>query len=261
MKSLLYVPSTPKMLNKIFSSEADGFLIDLEDSIKEDDKKQALEDAFNFIKDNPNPNKEFFVRVAGNHIEEEVEKLNGLSFRGYMIPKFEKVIDYEKYKNYLSCKDVIALVETPLGLINIKEIASCSFVTMLSFGAEDFTSAIGMKNCTDTLNYAKSTLVTYGKAFHKPVYDTPSFIINDDTALHDDIQSAVDLGFDGKCAIHPKQVKIINELFKYYDLETIKKVIKQYEDSGKAVLQIGDKVFEKMHIAHYKRILKEHGIQ
>ncbi len=54
MKSLLFVPSKPKMLGKIVSSEADACIIDLEDSINEADKEQALEDACDFLATNPN---------------------------------------------------------------------------------------------------------------------------------------------------------------------------------------------------------------
>ncbi len=48
MKSFMFVPSKPKMLEKITSSEADACIIDLEDSINEVDKNQALVDACNF---------------------------------------------------------------------------------------------------------------------------------------------------------------------------------------------------------------------
>ena len=43
-------------------------------------------------------------------------------------------------------------------------------------------------------------------------------------ALDAEIQMAVDLGFDGKMAIHPKQVGRINELFQYFDFENMKEV-------------------------------------
>ena len=258
MKSLMFVPSKPKMLGKITASEADAVIIDLEDSINEEDKRQALEDACEFL--STRPDKTIFVRVAGNHLDEEFEKLDDYSIAGYMIPKFEKPADYEDYKVFFETKDVIALVETPLGIVNIKEIASSPIVSMIAFGAEDFTSVIGMKNCAESLNYARSAIVTYGKAYGKTVIDTPSFIIDDIEALEKEIQIAVDLGFDGKLSIHPKQVVKINELFQYFDLDSMKSIVEQYENVGQAVLRIDDKVYEKMHVSHFKRILKEHGI-
>jgi len=258
MKSFMFVPSKPKMLEKIAASEADACIIDLEDSISESDKEQALEDACGFLA--TKPEKTIYIRLDGNHLEEELRKLCTFSFAGYMIPKFEASHDYDSYTFYFEGKDIIALVETPKGIANIKEIASSPIVTMIAFGAEDFTSSIGMKNCAETLNYARSAIVTYGKAFGKPVIDTPSFIIDDLEFLEKEIQVAVDMGFDGKLSIHPRQVSKINELFQLYDLDSIKGIVAQYEAVGQAVLKIDDKVYEKMHIAHFKRILKERGI-
>lgn len=258
MKSLMFVPSKPKMLGKIVSSEADACIIDLEDSINEADKEQALEDACEFLA--TKPEKTIYIRVAGNHLLNEFERLSAYSFAGYMIPKFENPDVYKQYSSYFEDRDVIALVETPIGIVNIKEIASSPIVTMIAFGAEDFTSSIGMKNCAETLNYARSVIVTYGKAFGKQVIDTPSFIIDDMDALEQEIQTAVDMGFNGKLSIHPKQVAKINELFQLYDFDKMKEIVEQYEAAGQAVLRIDDKVYEKMHISHFKRILKENGI-
>lgn len=258
MRSLMFVPSKSKMLAKIPASDADVFIIDLEDSINEACKQQALEDACEFL---PRiSEKNVYIRVDVNHLDEEFKKLSGLSFSGYMIPKFERPDDFAKYMDYFEQKDVIALVETPIGIVNIEKIASCSFVSVIAFGAEDFTSSIGMKNFAEGLNYARSTIVTYGRAFGKKVIDTPSFIIDDIEALDKEIQIAVDMGFDGKLAIHPKQVGRINELFQCFNLDSIKSIVEQYDASGEAVLKVGNKVYEKMHIAHFKRILKEHGI-
>ena len=258
MKSLLFVPSKPKMLEKIKSFEADSIIIDLEDSINEDAKSQALDDACNFL--SSDNDKDIYIRLDGNHLEEELLKLKDYSFSGYMLPKFENPDVYLQYDRYFDNKSIIALVETPLGIVNIQEIASSNIVDIIAFGAEDFTSSIGMKNCVETLNYARSVIVTYGKAYKKKVIDTPSFIINDNDLLAKEIQVAVDLGFDGKLAIHPNQVSLINKLFQLYDLDEMKAIVAKYELSGEAVLRIDDKVYEKMHIAHFKRILKEHGI-
>ncbi|MBO4733224.1 MAG: CoA ester lyase [Clostridia bacterium] len=258
MRSLMFVPSKPKMLGKIELTDADAYIIDLEDSINEKDKYQALKDTCEYL--SSKPNKTIYVRVADNHLVEEFSELDKYSFAGYMIPKFENPNEYEQYTPYFNRKKVIALVETPMGMVNIKAIANSSIVSMIAFGAEDFTSSIGMKNCSETVNYARSTLVTYGKAFGKPVIDTPSFIIDDIEELKKEVQTAVDMGFDGKMSIHPKQISIINELFQMYDLNKMQEIVERYEKAGQAVLRVDDKIYEKMHIAHFKRILKEHNI-
>lgn len=255
----MFVPSKLQMLRKISAFEADAYIIDLEDSINETDKQQALKDACEFL--STSPNTDIFVRVDGNHLQEEFLQLNNFSFRGYMIPKFEDPGDYKDYIHYFQGKDVIALVETPMGVIKLKEICSSHIVSMVAFGAEDFTSVIGMRNSAESLLYVRSAIVTYGKAYGKVVIDTPSFVIDDVECLEKEIQTAVDLGFDGKLSIHPKQINKINEMFQYFELDKIKEIVAQYETAGEAVLRIDNKVYEKMHISHFKQILKEHGIK
>ena len=75
--------------------------------------------------------------------------------------------------------------------------------------------------------------------------------------LKEDIQYSIDLGFDGKLAINPKQITLINEMFSPHDIEYMKKIISIYEESGEAVLCYNNTVYEKMHIERMKRVVKE----
>lgn len=257
MRSLLFVPAKKKMLNKITSFNSDAYIIDLEDSILSSEKEMALIEVKEYLKQGNNA--KIFIRLDKNLMSEQLRELNDESFCGYMIPKFEFPEEFDEHLSLLRNKEIIALVETPRGLVNIASIAKSTFVQSIAFGAEDYTSSVGMKNCAECLNYQRSRLLMYGKAFGKKVYDTPSFILDDIDGFTKEVQLAVDMGFDGKLAINPKQVETINELFQYYDFDYIKYVIKEYEESGVAVLKIDNKIYEKMHIAHLKRILKENN--
>ena len=107
------------------------------------------------------------------------------------------------------------------------------------------------------LSYQKGMLLTYAKANNKKIYDTPSFQIKNKKIFEEEVQSSVDLGFDGKLAINPKHIESINKAFNSYEIELIKNIIKIYEKEAKAVAVIDGKVYEKMHIDRLKRILKE----
>lgn len=254
MRSLLFVPAVEKMLNKISGFIADAYIVDLEDSIAPEKKVLALEAVKTYLNTYP---QNIFVRLDGELMQEEIEELAKFDFEGYMIPKFEDPDAFEAYKGEFRSKKIIALVETPLGAINLEKIVSCDWVDFIAFGAEDFTSSIGMLNRADYLIGVRSRIVMYAKAYGKPVFDTPSFILDDPDALQKEVQLAQDMGFDGKLAINPKHVPIIEQVFKTCDTEYIMSIIKQYEDSGEAVLKIDGKVYEKMHINHLKKILKE----
>ena len=255
--SLLFVPAKRKMLEKIPSFSADAFVIDLEDSIPVCEKQQALSATIDFLATHDREN--CYVRVDRALMSEQLSQLRRADFRGYMIPKIESADVLLSYAEHFKEREIVALVETPRGLANIKEIAECPFVTALAFGAEDYTAFCGMANRMDGLGYHKSRIVMYAKANGKRVYDTPCFNLEDAGVAEAETKLAVELGFDGKLAIHPKMIPMIVRAFGDFDFAYLKSVIEQYEAQGAAVLKLGEMVFEKMHIDHFKRILKENN--
>lgn len=256
MRSLLFVPAVEKMLNKINTLNADAFIADLEDSIPDENKNSALESLKNFLSINE---KRIYIRLNRDRLDKELAYLYDSSFEGVMIPKFERPESYEKYIDKIRNRKVIALVESPLGFIHLNEIASCEWVDAIAFGAEDYTSIIGMDNRSEFLIGIKNQIIAYAKAYHKLAYDTPCFILNDDLALEAEIQLSQKLGFDGKLAINPKHIPLIDKTFKLCDIGYIKRIIDEYNSSGEAVVKIDGKVYERMHIAHLKKVLKEQG--
>ena len=255
MKSLLFVPANEKMLSKIESINSDAFIIDLEDSIKKEDKIQALELVKCWLNDRQLP-KNVFVRLNSDNYILEANELNGYNV-GFMLPKFEDIKYYSTLANVWKNHRVIALIETPMGIINSDVICSCDWIFAVAFGAEDYTAIMNMKNSNELLVYQKGLLVNNAKGNNKIVFDTPSFNITDVEKLKEDIQYSIDLGFDGKLAINPKQITLINEMFSPHDIEYMKKIISIYEESGEAVLCYNNTVYEKMHIERMKRVVKE----
>ena len=160
LKSLLFVPAKEKMLRKIGTLEADAYIIDLEDSIEESDKETALKLVCEFLDNIEETRYTIVIRVNKDRYTKEITKLSSYDV-SFMLPKYEQHSDYI---NLPIGKDYIALIETPLGILNAREIASDSKIVALAFGAEDFTAGIGMDNCVELLLYPKSTLVVCAKA-------------------------------------------------------------------------------------------------
>ena len=256
-KSLLFVPAKGKMLSKIDAVDADAFIIDLEDSIEEDYKEEAISNVIAYL-EKSTVSKDIFVRINKDKALSECIRLQNTEIKGFILPKFETPKEYlllgEKIlENY----QIIALIETPKGVVNLPEISSCPWVNALAFGAEDYTAATNMKNTKANLLYVKSKLLTYAKAENKPVFDTPSMQLSEENLLEEEIQDSFDMGFDGKMAINPSHIRKINDIFRGHDPEYIKSIIEEYEKAGKAVVVIEGRIYEKMHINHLRRILKE----
>ncbi len=252
IRSLLFVPAEERKLNKIGTINTDAYIIDLEDSIADAEKDEALNRTINAIK--KESSLDIFVRINKNRQELEMNALSQYSV-GIVLPKIVKASDYEKISGLLSEKNVIALIESPLALINAKEIAAISWIDALAFGAEDFTVSSNMLNTYDNLYVPKSLISIAAKAYDKKVFDTPCFNLDKNEVLKEEISQALNLGYDGKMAIHPKQVGIINNAFSTFDEIAIKKIIDIYERSNESVCEIEGTVYEKFHIDRLKRML------
>lgn len=258
IKSLLFVPAKDKMLAKIPFMNADAYIIDLEDSIPEEEKEEALDRTIRYI-DGLESASNLIVRINSDHVERELSALSRFSGIGFMLPKFEKHNPYNAYGDFLRTHYTIALVETPNAIVDLYDISKINYLNALAFGAEDYTAKVNMENHVDYLYFQKSMLVTYAKANNLQVFDTPSFKLNDEAEFEREVKNAMGLGFDGKMAISPKHIQFINDTFGSNDLDYMKSVISRYEADGNAVVVIDGKVFERMHINRFKRIVKENS--
>lgn len=256
LRSLLFVPSKAGMLRKISTLDADAYILDLEDSIAPDMKPQALKDAPGFLE--TCPEQKIYIRLDRAFLAEQIEALKEYRFDGYMLPKFERPEEFAGFEQEFSRRSNIALVETPMGMVNLKEIAGCSWVKAVAFGAEDYTAAVNMENRAEYLTGIKSRIVMFAKAFGKCAVDTPFMNLKDDGRLLEEANISADTGFDGKLAVHPKQCRVINEVFmRRNDPEFMREVIRIYDDSGGGAVSIGGKIYEHMHIARFRKILEQ----
>ncbi|NBJ91363.1 HpcH/HpaI aldolase/citrate lyase family protein [Parablautia muri] len=256
LRSFLFVPAKRHMLSKIKTFGADAYIIDLEDSIEIENKEKALNQTEIFLDEYSN-NSQFFVRLNKESYDNEVKRLVRFSNVGFMLPKFDNIDFYDAFAHIWKERTVIAIIETPIGIVNIKKIANCKWINIMAFGAEDYTSITNMDNRPELLMYQKSRLVTYAKAYGKYVLDTPCFCLDDENTAIEEFKMAARMGFDGKLAITPKHIEYINKIFNLgkNNHEDIIEIINRFEKTGEAVQVIDGKVYENMHINKLKKQL------
>jgi citrate lyase beta subunit len=100
--------------------------------------------------------------------------------------------------------------------MNLKEIAKASRrLVALVFGAEDLAGDIGAQRTRAgwEVFYARSAVVTAAAAYGLQALDMVYTDLNDLEGLEAESLLARQLGFDGKTAIHPNQIEIINRVF------------------------------------------------
>ena len=220
-KSILFSPGDrPYMLRKGLQSDSDVVVFDLEDSVSYDRKDQARKTVYQILSETTNSPPKVAVRVnSGPGTKVDLRSLDGAPLDAVMLPKVNGPQDIEVVQSLLDESSlecpIIALIETAEGVLNAPSIASQSATSALAFGAEDFIVDIGAVLSTDVakLHYPRARLVLAAKAAGVSVIDSVVTDYKDIGKLKRESELAVELGFDGKLAIHPAQVDIINEIF------------------------------------------------
>lgn len=253
INAVIFVPAYSIYLNKISSLECNGIIIDLEDSVSLTDKDKALDNCINFFENNE-INKNVYIRINSERAAYEIEKIQRYNVAGFVIPKIEHRSDIPECCE----KEVIGLVETPRGILNIKDIVSDSRVCGIAFGAEDYSAIVGCENEENSLLYAKSKIVTYCNAYNICSLDTVYTDVHNDTEFRKAVEYSKKMGFDGKMLIHPKQIHIFRDVYESVDHTQMEHIIKLFNESKTGVLQIDDKIYERPHIDRFKKILNEY---
>ena len=240
-RSCLSVPgSSQKMLSKAPTLPADEVFMDLEDSVAPLAKEEARGNVVQALKEGDWTDKTVVVRVNGVytkwcahdvlHIVENAGELLDC----IMIPKVEYAADVQFVDNLLrmieetsGLEKRIGLevqIETATGLHNIHEIAHASDRTeTLIFGPADMSASLGLPTVTaglpmpgypgDHWHHVLSTILIAARDAGLQAIDGPYLLIKDLDGFREMAMRSRALGYDGKWALHPGQVDVLNEVF------------------------------------------------
>jgi citrate lyase subunit beta/citryl-CoA lyase len=218
--SYLFVPATsPERISKALASGADRVIVDLEDGVATKDKDRARKGLFDLIVTQP-----IILRInarGSEFFEADLEAAVALAWvNAIMIPKVECGEDVTSVASSLpEDVEVLALVESALGIVNAEKIAKTRPSRMV-FGSADYLADINVKPSTEALAYPRSRLVVASRAHDLPApVDGPSLAIEDLSALLLDAVSARALGLGAKLCIHPTQVASVNKIFRSSEVE------------------------------------------
>jgi len=239
-RSLIFIPSSStKMLDKIGQINPDGYILDLEDSVPLESKEIARVNINNKIKELSGKDfpcsKKIFIRInemGSPASEKDIEDTLQPYICGYVIPKFEDIeklknleknlLKKEKSKGILSGKiRTILMVESPAGLVEVLKIANFRSelffkrISAIALGYEDYKSSMSSMGelSEDMLDYVRKSTATYAKASSFLAIDTVYKNFKDSDGLKKDTLKAAGMGFDGRLAIHPLQIEVINSCF------------------------------------------------
>ena len=262
-RSELAVPgSSPQMFEKALNSNADYVFLDLEDAVSPNDKVTARKNIIEALGDLNwrGKGKTISVRInsldthymyrdvidlmenVGDKIDTLLIPKAGSSSDVYMVDCLLSQI--EESKKYTNKVGLECLIETALGMSNIKEIAKSSDrLEALHFGVADYaaslrarTTVIGGLNSDypgDQWHHGLSHLVMTCRAYGLRAIDGPFGDFKDPDAYVLSAKRAAAIGIEGKWAIHPSQIDLANEVFSPPKNE-VDKAIKIIEELDKA---------------------------
>jgi citrate lyase subunit beta/citryl-CoA lyase len=240
-RSCLSVPgSSEKMMGKAPNLGADMVFLDLEDAVAPLEKEAARDKVVKAINDLDWGDTVLCVRVNAwdtkwtyrdviHVVENASERLDEI-----MLPKVQSAADVKALDKLLTQIEettgrkasvgIEAQIETAQGLINVEEICAASpRLETIVFGPADFAASTEMPVLTggvqipeypgDHFHYVFSKILMAGRANGLQVIDGPYLKIRELDALREYSMRPRILGYDGKWALHPDQVAVINEVF------------------------------------------------
>jgi citrate lyase subunit beta/citryl-CoA lyase len=274
-RSCLYVPgANARALEKAKSLPADAFILDLEDAVAPEAKADAREAIRIAVSDRAYGAREIVIRVNGLETEwgqDDLEMAASVGIDGVLVPKITSGDDICVVDQCLNDAGAVpdlglwAMIETPLAILNIGEIAAASSDTRLTgfvIGTNDLAKELNAVPTPErrAFIFSLSAALVAARAYYLVAIDGVYNDISNDAGLSAECEQARVLGFDGKSLIHPSQIGTANRVFSPSEAELshAKAVVEAFalpENRGKGVISLDGKMVELLHLEQAERLI------
>ena len=258
----IFIPANKlEWIDKTFKKGSDAIIIDLEDSVPEEQKVEARTNLSTYLHSH-NLDKTILIRVNpidGEFGKDDIKVLSEVSTKidAFMLPKIEEVEVLNNLPNNL-----VALIETPKSVQNLENIASHEHVIGIALGAADLSASLGSDMSWDSLLFTRSKIIIEAAINNLFTIDSPFMNIEDISSLEKESVLSNGLGFDGKAAIHPNQIETITKSFlpNESDIQEAKEIIKLFNSSSEAVIAYKGKMIDMPIVLSMEKRLRLVGI-
>jgi citrate lyase subunit beta/citryl-CoA lyase len=282
MRSLLFVPGdSEKKLDKGLTSGADALIVDMEDSVSADRKREAREIALAFLKNAKRDGLKLLVRVNALNTgltDDDLDAVVPGRPDAIMLPKAAGGVSVTHLHAKLSAREAIAgLPDGTIGIVALAtETAASLFTTgtyanasprlaALTWGAEDLSADLGAETnrnengrFLDPYRLARTLCLAGAAAAGVPAIDTVYVDFRNEAGLRRECEEARRDGFTAKMAIHPAQVAVINDVFTPTPdaIAHAQSIVAAFEaQPGAGVVGIGGKMYDRPHLVRAKVLL------
>lgn len=250
----------------------DVVILDLEDAVAPELKVQARSAAVAAVRDGGFGRREVGVRVNSFDTEWGAADLAAVlpsAPDAILVPKIRKREDLLSYEQALaganSGAQLWAMIETAQCVFHLDAISASGATSPLSclvMGTNDLAHELRMH--VDPQRYTLMPIIALtlaaARAHDLLALDGVFNAFEDDAAFDLQCRQGVELGFDGKTLIHPRQIEPCNTRFtpSAEAVDFARSVIhafEQPENAGKGALRLGGTMVESMHLAQARRVV------
>lgn len=279
-RSVLFMPGDSlRKIQKAAQLAVDSIVMDLEDSVALNHKDEARRTVSEALRSLDFGGSERLIRLNSVTLplwKDDVRATVDSRPDGYVIPKVEQaeqiqlvsqvLAEAEERAGWPACSlRLLAIIETARGIMNLREIAQASRrLDALMFGAEDLAGDIGAQRTRPgwEVFYARSAVVTAAAAYGLQAIDMVLVDLNDLAWLEEECVSGRALGYEGKIAIHPRQVDVINRVFapSPKEIAQAQRLIRAHEEhqvAGSGVFEWEGKMVDMPMVRAATRVLEK----
>ncbi len=269
-RSALFMPGiNRRAMEKARSLACDVIIFDLEDAVAADSKIHARGLVQEAIEQGGYGNRELVVRCNGSETSwwhDDIEALVTTGADGLLFPKVEQVEQVVEVRERLDAsdgprKDIWVMIETPRGVTNVEKIAE-SPADVLVMGTSDLVADLRARHSDnrDSVLYALSRCVNAARSEHRDVLDGVHLDLENKRTFERICEQGRNLGFDGKCLIHPSQIETANRIFGIEEsallrAKQITRIWAQALSAGKGVAVMNGQLIEKLHYEEAQRLI------
>jgi citrate lyase subunit beta/citryl-CoA lyase len=273
-RSALYTPgSNLRALEKAKTLPADVLIMDLEDAVAPEAKRDARIQVVNAVKAGGFGAREIVIRVNGLNTPWGYGDLAAVADAGadaILIPKVESVETVRQAETVLvanGAAEPLALwcmMETPRAMLNAEEVAGASRrVQCFVMGTSDLTKDLHAAHTRDRLPLITSLglCMLAARAYGLAILDGVHLDLEDDAGFEIACHQGAEMGFDGKTLIHPKTIAAANKAFApaASDVDWSRRVIAAHADAtanGRGIVVLDGKLIENLHVLNARRIVE-----
>jgi citrate lyase subunit beta/citryl-CoA lyase len=266
--------SNARAIEKARTLPVDAVVLDLEDSVAPEAKRDAREQVRSAIAAGGFGSREVVVRINGLDTEwwlADVDMAHDVRPDAILVPKVASPATLENLADRLMDigahhkTRVWAMIETPTAILNVRDIAAVAHdietrLSCLVIGTNDLAKEMrarivpGRGPVLPLLVLA----VAAARAHGIDVLDGPFNDLGNAEGFAAECAQARDLGFDGKTLIHPNQIAPCNAAFtpNAEEIAQARAIIAAFdlpENKGKGVIALGGRMVERMHVDMARR--------